>query len=64
MVKYDKRSALALFVVGAVCGLVALVIAVKDGRGSNTAFLEAAAFFFCAAWIIERLQNRARDRRG
>ncbi|MCX5124629.1 hypothetical protein [Streptomyces sp. NBC_00347] len=56
--RYDKRSALALFLCGVISAALAVTVAIQDGRGSNTAFLEAAAFFFCAAWIVERFQGR------
>jgi hypothetical protein len=56
--RYDKRSALALFICGLVCAGFAIAVAVREGRGSNPAFLEGAAFFFCLAWIIERIQGR------
>ncbi|MCI4078804.1 hypothetical protein MRQ86_00220 [Streptomyces sp. MMS21 TC-5] len=56
--KYDKRAALGLFLCGVISTVVAVIVAVQDGRGSNTAFLEAAVFFFAVSWIVERFHGR------
>ncbi|MFB6518445.1 hypothetical protein [Streptomyces sp. NPDC056401] len=53
-----RRSKLVVFLCGVISAALAVTVAIQDGCGSNTAFLEAAAFFFCLAWIVERFQGR------